>query len=66
MPRQVYRCEVHGEFEVSVPFGEDVPMSLPCEHVMGERMTHWYCMRESPWVPSLPSISVKDGTTPPR
>jgi hypothetical protein len=29
-PVQVYLCPVHGEFEVKVPFSEDVPSELPC------------------------------------
>ncbi len=30
MPSQVYLCTRHGEFEVNVPFSEDVPQSADC------------------------------------
>ncbi len=30
MPIQIYLCTRHGEFEVSVPFSEDVPQEVDC------------------------------------
>ena len=56
MPRQVYRCPEHGEFEQVVIVGEDVPKQAPCQKVMGRGMTHWYCLKASPWIPSAPNF----------
>ncbi len=56
MSTQVYRCPEHGEFEESVPVGWDVLKTLTCPKVMGKGMTHWYCGKESPWIPSAPNF----------
>ena len=67
MPRQVYRCPEHGEFEKTVPFGEDVPREAWCPEILvGKTCNVYPCWKVSPWVPQAPAIHVKDGTTPPR
>ena len=46
MPRQVYRCLKHGEFEMGVLFKDDVPERAPCP----------VCDKPSEWVPSVPNF----------
>ncbi|KKK79803.1 hypothetical protein LCGC14_2829850 [marine sediment metagenome] len=46
MPRQVYRCPKHGEFERDVLIKQAVPPSWPCAE----------CNYPSPWVPSVPNF----------
>ncbi len=43
-------------FEEIIPFGQRVPPTVPCSKVMGERTTHWYCEKESDWIPSAPNF----------
>lgn len=36
MPTQVYECEVHGEFDLTLSFRDEVPQEVPCPHSCGE------------------------------
>ena len=56
MPRQVYRCPIHGEFEVDVPVKEDVPKFRFCMDDTIKNAQPWHCLRRSPWVPSAPNF----------
>ena len=60
MPRQVYHCPEHGEFEVLVPVGEDVsrvkvclaPIKVKVEgSLLSDICGHW-----SRWIPSAPNF----------
>lgn len=55
MPRQIYRCRVHGDFEVSVPFTADVPpldaCPVRCERAAPEGSRMARCYLPSPWQP---------------
>ncbi len=57
MPRHVYRCEMHGEFERAVVVGEDVPKTWRCPVL--EYDLHGLvgaCGSPSSWVPSAPNF----------
>jgi hypothetical protein len=62
MPRQVYRCPKHGEFELTVPVGDDVQKAVPCPAILGYKqigdrpMEALLCDEVSPWVPSVPNF----------
>jgi len=55
MPRQTYRCPYHGDFDVSVPFTEKVPLHQACPARArraapeGSRMAR--CFAVSTWQP---------------
>jgi hypothetical protein len=53
MPRQTYRCPVHGDFEVSVPFSEEVLHTALCPHRIDYHTskTETDCCLVSPWQP---------------
>ena len=53
MPRQVYRCPQHGEFEVAVSIDADVPEAMPCPI---EDFPCRKCGESSDWVPSAPNF----------
>ncbi len=60
MPRQVYRCPKHGEFEMSVHFKGDVPKTAACpvpiiKAVFG-RFYEYDCPKVGVWVPSAPNF----------
>ncbi len=55
MPRQIYRCEVHGEFEVTVLFGQYVPSTWSCGRPKDKKLDST-CGEQSPWVPSVPNF----------
>ncbi|KKL89274.1 hypothetical protein LCGC14_1916330 [marine sediment metagenome] len=57
MPRQVYRCPEHGEFEVETKLTEDVETMVSCPTL--EYDLHGLvgaCNSPSPWVPSAPNF----------
>jgi hypothetical protein len=54
MPRQIYKCTKHGEFEVSYNISETVRPIAGCPH--GK------CGRAGDWVPQVISFSVDGGT----
>ncbi len=58
MPRQVYRCPEHGEYEVFIPIKASVPSVLrrcPVEvKLKGGSLV--FCASPSPWVPSVPNF----------
>ena len=59
MPRQVYRCPEHGEFEVTIHIKEEVPPFLPCNAMLtdsAEHTTYTQCGTPSDWVPSAPNF----------
>ncbi|KKM83720.1 hypothetical protein LCGC14_1306470 [marine sediment metagenome] len=67
MPRQVYRCPEHGEFEIEVRVRVKVPEVQPCPVietlVTAYRKTDDYlktrtkqCPKQCHWVPSVPNF----------
>ena len=54
MPRQVYRCPDHGEFEVSIRVKIKVPEVQPCPAFMP--LARKTCLKQCPWVPSAPNF----------
>ena len=62
MPRQVYRCPEHGEFERTVPFGKDVPGTAPCPEIVVCNQNYEHpCPRVCRWVP--PTVNFIGGPT---
>ena len=58
MSRQIYRCKVHGEYEVFIPLKDSVPSVLrrcPVEVKLKGGGIVW-CRELSPWVPSAPNF----------
>ena len=58
MPRQVYLCPVHGEYEVSLRVTDSVPSvlrSCPIEITLKGGGTV-FCRELSPWIPSAPNF----------
>ena len=56
MSKQVYKCEIHGEFEVTIPFGKGVPKEASCPEVVGRLGKAQFCDVASSWVPSVPNF----------
>ncbi|KKL81265.1 hypothetical protein LCGC14_1996490 [marine sediment metagenome] len=57
MPRQVYRCRIHGEFEVIIPIKDDVPPFVFCPvDIATKGETSWRCLCRCDWVPSAPNF----------
>jgi len=57
MPRQGYDCPSHGEFEVNIPVGEDVPKTQPCpKECVNPPCKHQCYNRFCAWVPSVPNF----------
>jgi hypothetical protein len=52
MPRQVYSCPKHGEFEVTISYDEDIPKEVIC----CKRVGRYSCVRKCPWIPSAPNF----------
>lgn len=70
-PTQVYKCALHGEFEVKVPFNEDVPATMKCPALFHLRIRkggkrYRVCGKPSPHILYPPAIRVIGGTTPSR
>ena len=58
MPRQIYECKEHGEFEILVGIKDDVPSfsrACPVEVKLKGGGIVW-CRELSPWVPSVPNF----------
>ena len=55
MPRQVYRCPKHKEFEVTLPFYQDIPKTWSCGRPK-DRKLDATCGEQCPWVPSAPNF----------
>lgn len=55
MPTQTYRCPHHGDFDVSVPFGAQVPKldacPAPAQRAAPEGRRMARCYTPSPWQP---------------
>ena len=62
MPRQIFRCPDHGEFEVTLLFMDDVPKRTFCQAWvpdttdLADNQRYHLCEKESPWVPSVPNF----------
>ncbi len=58
MPRQIYKCPSHGEFEVNITIKDTVPSALrqcPVEVKLKGVGIVW-CHELSPWIPSVPNF----------
>lgn len=57
MPIQVYECPMHGRFEVTVSFKDDVPSAQPCPIDSGD-MHYNQCSRLSPRIQLVPAAAI--------
>ena len=68
MPVQVFRCPAHGEFDINIPFSQDIPPTVRCKQTVpccdGDKGCHRaYCSIVSPHVIKAPAGIVVQGGT---
>ena len=64
MATQVFNCPKHGEFDVNIPFSQDIPQTYPCTGSWcGDATCCDPCARPSPHVIKPPAGIVVQGGT---